>query len=173
MRRLVPRPRPTFCNTGNEEAGERANTCLESANARNLFGSIKWLNKVTKEILQTPRNSRTVCMQTVCTRLPLTKNLGPSLIIYIIVHADTSKKRGGYQVPCSGNTGVGAMNSLLWGYWTSRISFKVGQPWITNLRVMWTDGWVMSNCTQNSQKVCTKLLSLPDKAKKLNFQSLS
>ena len=31
----------------------------------------------------------------------------------------------------------------------------------------------MSNCSQNSQKVCTKLLSLPDNAKKLNFQSLS
>ena len=29
---------------------------------------------------------------------------------------------------------------------------KVGQPWITNLQVMWTDGWVMPNCTQNSQK---------------------
>ena len=34
------------------------------------------------------------------------------------------------------------------------ICFKVGQPWITNLRVMWTDGWVMSKCTQGSQKVC-------------------
>ena len=46
---------------------------------------------------------------------------------------------------------------------------KVGQPWITNLRVMWTDGWVMSKCTQDSQKVCTKLLSLPDKAQKTQF----
>ena len=35
---------------------------------------------------------------------------------------------------------------------------KVGQPSITNLRVMWTDGWVMSSCSQDSQKVCTKLL---------------
>ena len=43
------------------------------------------------------------------------------------------------------------------------------QPWITNLRVMWTDGWVMSKCTQDSQKVCTKLLSLPDKAQKTQF----
>ena len=39
-----------------------------------------------------------------------------------------------------------------------------------NLRVMWMDGWVMSNCSQDSQNVCTKLLSLPDKAKKkINF----
>ena len=43
----------------------------------------------------------------------------------------------------------------------------------TNLQIMWTDGWIMSNSTQDSQKVCTKLLSLPDNAKKLNFQSLS
>ena len=28
------------------------------------------------------------------------------------------------------------------------------------------DGWVMSNGSQDSQKVCTKLLSLPDNAKK-------
>ena len=35
---------------------------------------------------------------------------------------------------------------------------KVGQPSITNLRVMRTDGWVMSSCSQVSQKVCTKLL---------------
>ena len=34
---------------------------------------------------------------------------------------------------------------------------KVGH---TNLQVMWTDEWVM--CAQDSQKVCTKLLSLPD-----------
>ena len=34
---------------------------------------------------------------------------------------------------------------------------------------MWTDEWVMSKCTQDSQKVSTKLLSLPDNAKKLNF----
>ena len=34
---------------------------------------------------------------------------------------------------------------------------------------MWSDGWVMSNCPQDSQKVCTKLLSLPDNAKKLKF----
>ena len=31
--------------------------------------------------------------------------------------------------------------------------FKVGQPWITNLRVMWTNGWVMSKCTQDSHLV--------------------
>ena len=31
---------------------------------------------------------------------------------------------------------------------------------------MWMDGWVMSKCTQDSQKVCTKLLSLPDNTKK-------
>ena len=31
---------------------------------------------------------------------------------------------------------------------------------------MWSNGWVMSNCSQDSQKVCTKLLSLPDNAKK-------
>ena len=36
-------------------------------------------------------------------------------------------------------------------------SFKVGQPWITNLRVMRTYRWVMSNCSQDSQNVCTKL----------------
>ena len=36
-------------------------------------------------------------------------------------------------------------------------AFKVGQPWIANLRVMWTDGWVMSNCSQDSQKVLTPL----------------
>ena len=29
--------------------------------------------------------------------------------------------------------------------------------------------WVMSKCTQDLQKVCTKLFSLPDNAKKLNF----
>ena len=52
---------------------------------------------------------------------------------------------------------------------TNSAACKVGQPWITNLRVMWTDGWVMSKCTQDSQKVCTKVLSLPDNAKKLNF----
>ena len=49
--------------------------------------------------------------------------------------------------------------------------FKVGQPWITNLWVMWTDGWVMSNCTQDSQKVFTKLLSVPDNAKKTSIFS--
>ena len=32
------------------------------------------------------------------------------------------------------------------------------------------DGWVISKCTQDSQKVCTKLLSLSDNAKKLNFR---
>ena len=49
---------------------------------------------------------------------------------------------------------------------------KVGQLWITTLRAMWMDGWVMSMCTQDSQKVCTKLLSLPDNAKTpLNFSS--
>ena len=31
------------------------------------------------------------------------------------------------------------------------------------------DGWVMSKYTQDSQNVCTKLLSLPDNAKELNF----
>ena len=39
---------------------------------------------------------------------------------------------------------------------------KVGQPWITNLQAMWTDEWVKSKCKQDSQNVCTKLLSLPD-----------
>ena len=35
---------------------------------------------------------------------------------------------------------------------------------------MWMDGWVMSMCTQDLQKGCTKLLSLPDNdIKKLNF----
>ena len=33
--------------------------------------------------------------------------------------------------------------------------------------------WVMFKCTQDSQKVCTKLLSLPDNGQKLNFESLS
>ena len=51
----------------------------------------------------------------------------------------------------------------------SLFTFKVGQPTFTHLRIMWTDGWVMSKCTQDSQKVCTKLLSVPDNAKKLNF----
>ena len=36
---------------------------------------------------------------------------------------------------------------------------------------MWTDGWIMSKCTQDLQKVSTKLLSLPDSAKNLNFSS--
>ena len=40
-------------------------------------------------------------------------------------------------------------------------ALKVGQPWITNLRVMWTDEWA-SSYKQDSQKVCTKLLSQPD-----------
>ena len=30
--------------------------------------------------------------------------------------------------------------------------------------LMWTDGLVMSECTQDSQNVCTILLSLPDNA---------
>ena len=40
-----------------------------------------------------------------------------------------------------------------------------------SLEDMWTDGWLMSGCAQDSQKVCTKPLTLPvpDKAKKLNF----
>ena len=46
---------------------------------------------------------------------------------------------------------------------------QAGQLWITDLRVKWTDARVMSKCTQDSQKVCTKLLSLPDNARKLNF----
>ena len=53
--------------------------------------------------------------------------------------------------------------------WGCGISLKVGQPWITNLRVMRTDEWVMSKCTQDSQKVCTKLFSLPDNARKTQF----
>ena len=36
----------------------------------------------------------------------------------------------------------------------------------SQIRVIWMDGWVMSKCTQDSQNVCTKLLSLPDNAKK-------
>ena len=40
---------------------------------------------------------------------------------------------------------------------------KVGQPCIANLQVMWADEWV--KCAQNSQKVCTKLFSLPNNAK--------
>ena len=31
-----------------------------------------------------------------------------------------------------------------------QLIFKVGQPWIGNLRVMWMDGWVMSKCMQDS-----------------------
>ena len=34
------------------------------------------------------------------------------------------------------------------------------EAWITSLWVMWTDGWVRSECTQDSQKVCIKLFSL-------------
>ena len=45
-------------------------------------------------------------------------------------------------------------------------AYRVGQPWVTNLRIMWTGGWVMSKSTQDSQNVGTKLLSLPDNAKK-------
>ena len=41
--------------------------------------------------------------------------------------------------------------------------FKVGQPLITNLWIMWRAKWVRSKCTQ---KNCTKLLPLPDYAKK-------
>ena len=48
--------------------------------------------------------------------------------------------------------------------------FKVGQPWISNLQVMWTNDWVKSKCSQGSQNVCTKLLSAPDNA---NFYSLA
>ena len=32
------------------------------------------------------------------------------------------------------------------------LGFKVGQPWTTNLRVMWMDKWVMSRCTQIHKK---------------------
>ena len=47
---------------------------------------------------------------------------------------------------------------------------KAGQPLITNAYVE----WVQSKCTKDLQKGCTKLLSLPDNAKKeLNFYSLS
>ena len=43
---------------------------------------------------------------------------------------------------------------------------------VSNLEVLASHadgGWVMSNGSQDSQKVCTKLLSLPDNAKKPNF----
>ena len=51
---------------------------------------------------------------------------------------------------------------------------KVGQPCITSFQVMWANEWVKS--AQDSQKVCTKLFSLPDNAKflfpQLKFHSL-
>ena len=43
---------------------------------------------------------------------------------------------------------------------------------VSNLEVLASHvngGWVMFNGSQDSQKVCTKMLSLPDNAKKRDF----
>ena len=50
---------------------------------------------------------------------------------------------------------------------------KVIWPWITNLRIMRTTKWAKSKCTQDCQKVCTKLLPLPDNAPKNSIFSSS